>query len=218
MPWSTKGGLADILDGKAMPRPHPISGTRTDCDELTGTTDTDIIPRGAEANAWIGEELAALPGAMSALGMLSLGDQSGVTVEFPFTNSMPAVAAVGLGLEPAGRTAMAQMLTVAHPEYGQGLLSLLKLPAGRPGKDAGEVANDLKVAELDGSTGFPAWGAWTVRGGDDPVVTHARFMPNAYARPGLATTAMNYDYLRSQWAQEQLVPVGIIEAVRAGHR
>jgi len=43
-------------------------------------------------------------------------------------------------------------------------------------------------------------------------------MPNAYARPGLATTAMHYDYLRSQWAQEQLVPAAIVEAVRAGRR
>jgi len=66
--------------------------------------------------------------------------------------------------------------------------------------------------------GFPSWGAWTVRGGDDPAVTHARFMPNAYARPDLATTAMHYDYLRSQWAQEKLVPADIVEAVRAGRR
>ena len=113
---------------------------------------------------------------------------------------------------------MAQMLTVAHPEYGQGLLSLLQLPAGMTGKDAGEVANDLNLAELNDGIGFPSWGAWTVRGGDDPAVTHARFMPNAYARRGLATTAMQYDYLRSQWAQEQLVPADIVEAVRAGRR
>ena len=191
---------------------------RTDYDELIGTTDMEIIPRGAEANAWIGAELAALPDAMGALGMLSLGDKSGVTVEFPFTSSMPAVVAVGMGREPAGRTAMAQMLTVAHPEYGQGLLSLLQLPAGRPDKSVREVANDLNVAELNDGVGFPSWGAWTVRSGDDPAVTHARFMPNAYARPGLATTAMHYDYLRSQWAQEQLVPADIVEAVRAGRR
>ncbi|NQW73817.1 MAG: hypothetical protein HQ453_13910 [Actinobacteria bacterium] len=80
------------------------------------------------------------------------------------------------------------------------------------------MANDLNVAELNDGVGFPSWGAWTVRGGDDPAVTHARFMPNAYARPGLATTAMHYDYLRSQWAQEQLVPADIVEAVRAGRR
>ena len=213
-----QGGLAEILNATAMPRPHPIAGTRTDYDELIGTTDMEIIPRGAEANAWIGAELAALPDAMGALGMLSLGDKSGVTVEFPFTSSMPAVVAVGMGREPAGRTAMAQMLTVAHPEYGQGLLSLLQLPAGRPDKNAGEVANDLNLTELNDGIGFPSWGAWTVRGGDDPAVTHARFMPNAYARPGLATTAMHYDYLRSQWAQEQLVPADIVEAVRAGRR
>ena len=113
---------------------------------------------------------------------------------------------------------MAQMLSVALPEYGQGLLSLLQLPAGRPDKNAGEVANDLNLTELNDGIGFPSWGAWTVRGGDDPAVTHARFMPNAYARPGLATTAMHYDYLRSQWAQEQLVPADIVEAVRAGRR
>ena len=95
---------------------------------------------------------------------------------------------------------------------------MLQLPAGMTGKDAGEVANDLNLAELDDSVGFPSWGAWTVRSGDDPAVTHARFMPNAYARPGLATTAMHYDYLRSQWAQEQLVPTDIVEAVRAGRR
>ena len=213
-----QGGLAEILDGKPLPLPHPISGMRTDYDELIGTTDMEIIPRGAEANAWIGAELAALPDAMGALGMLSLGDKSGVTVEFPFTSSMPAVVAVGMGREPAGRTAMAQMLTVAHPEYGQGLLSLLQLPDGMTGQDAGEVANDLNLAELDDSVGFPSWGAWTVRGGDDPAVTHARFMPNAYARRGLATTAMQYDYLRSQWAQEQLVPADIVEAVRSGRR
>ena len=95
---------------------------------------------------------------------------------------------------------------------------MLQLPAGMTGKDAGEVANDLNLAELDDSVGFPSWGAWTVRSGDDPAVTHARFMPNAYARPGLATTALHYDYLRSQWAQEQLVPADIVEAVRAGRR
>ena len=86
------------------------------------------------------------------------------------------------------------------------------------GKDAGEVANDLNLAELDDSVGFPSWGAWTVRSGDDPAVTHARFMPNAYARPGLATTAIHYDYLQSQWAQEQLAPTDIVEAVRSGRR
>ena len=106
----------------------------------------EIIPRGAEANAWIGAELAALPDAMGALGMLSLSDESAVTVNFPFTSSLPAVVAVGIGREPAGATAMAQMLAVAHPEYGQGLLSLLQMPAGMTGKDAGEVANDLNLA------------------------------------------------------------------------
>lgn len=213
-----QGGLSSILGGKATPTPHPISGMRADYDEMISTTQSVIVPRGAEANAWIGEELAALPQSLNSAGMFSLGDESGVTVEFPFTSSLPSLVAAELGREPVGRTAMAQMLAVAHPEYGQGLLTLLQIPPGTTEGSATKIANDLNLAELNDSTGFPAWGAWTVRGGDDPVLTHARFMPNAYARPGLATTAMNYDYLRSQWAQEFIVPADIVEAVRAGHR
>lgn len=212
-----QGTLNDALGGTAAFEPHPSSGMRPDADELIGVTDEQVIPAGAEPNAWAGQELAAIPGRFEQLGLLSTGDDNGITAEFPYTSCLPAAVALGLGREPTGQTAMAQVLALAHPSYGQGLLGLLHLPTGTDVEQTRRIANDLNLAERLEHTGVPAWGAWTVQG-DRNTVTHARFIPNAYRRPGLATTLAMYDYLRSQWAQERLLPPQVVDDVRAGLR
>lgn len=213
-----QGALAEVLRGRPGVFPHPVSGVREDYDELVGTTDEIVVPRGSEPNAYSGDEFNETVNTLVARNLFATGDDHGLTVELPWSSGVPAAVASMVGKASQGRTAMMQVLRQQHPGYGTGLLCLLFLPELLSTKEARVRANALNRAELVELTGFPSLGAWTARdadGGESRVV-HATFLPNAYARPGMVQAVASFGYMRSQWAQERLLPADVVERVRSG--
>ena len=212
-----QGDIVGLLGGKPAFEPHPQSGMRMTSDALTQVTDQEVIPAGAKGNAFVGSDFASISEHGGPFELYSTADDQGCTAEFPFSSSIPPALASALGRKPMGLTAMAQMMAMRHPGYGQGLTGLLHVPEdGSPAKIR-ETANRLNLLEFTMGTGFPAWGAWTTQG-DRGTLTHASFIPNAYARKGLPSFLMWVEYLRSQWAQEVLLPQEVVKQVRAGAR
>ena len=184
---------------------------------VLGFTDSVVIPKGAEPCAWSDDEFGSVLSFMEQMGLAANGGD-GLTVEFPFTSSMPAMVQAALDAHPGGQTALyVQKTNSPHPGYGNGLFSRLQLPLSVDPETDRKLTNALNKAELVGFTGTPAWGAWCT-GGTSGGVNHVAFLPNLMHRPGLVETVSYYDYMRSQWAQEQLLPDELVRDVRAGRR
>jgi hypothetical protein len=49
-------GIVDIVQGSSAVEPHPVTGARSDYDEMLGFTDNVVIPKGAEPCAWHDDE------------------------------------------------------------------------------------------------------------------------------------------------------------------
>jgi hypothetical protein len=210
------GDLAEVLRGRPVRSGHPRTGVREDYDDLIDGTELEVKPSGRQHNRFHGPDLEDIAERLMSRDLFSTGTEAGLSAEFPYTSPVPGLVALAMGLPRSGATAMMQMLAQAHPGYGNGLLTLLYLPERATPRVALRRANDLNLAELSGQVGVPSWGAWTSHPQDSALTVHTAFLPNTFALPGLAGAVANYTYMRSQWAQERLVPAATVAAVRAG--
>lgn len=207
--------LATALEGDA-------SAARDDEDDLLNVSEQVVIPAGLQPQRWDGEELVSMSEQWGSAGLMANGDETGLTVEFPYSSSVSALvrASIGLGgmpgrVTPASTSLYNQHLDNPHPRYGNGLFALLRMPDVFDEEDGLEQANELNAAELLETTGFPSWGSWCTLEGS---LAHVAFFPNLIARPGLLTTVNFYALSRSQWVQEKLLPLDLVREVRAGDR
>jgi len=207
--------MATALEGDA-------SAARDDEDDLLNVSEQVVIPAGLQPQRWDGEELVSMSEQWGSAGLMANGDETSLTVEFPYSSSMSAIvlASIGLGgmpgrVTPASTSFYYQYLDT-HPRYGNGLWALLRMPDFFDEEDGLEQANELNVAELLETTGFPSWGSWCCT--PEGSLGHLAFFPNLIARPGLLTTVNFYALSRSQWAQEKLLPLDLVREVRAGDR
>jgi len=196
--------LAKMLQARRAIRPHPMSGERSDFDDLFDFTDLAIVPIGAEANRYTGENYQQLADWYGGFELLASASNVGVTVEFPFTGGTPGVVLrmVGINLR---MTSMLQLGDGPHPGYGNGLVSVLKLPIEANAEEASRLAGRLNTLEASSLTGFMSFGAWcsdVEREGNG--LAHCTFWPNAFADPGVASVVMKHEAFRSQWARDVL--------------
>jgi len=204
--------LATALEGDA-------SAARDDEDDLMNVSEQVVIPAGLQPQRWDGEELVSMSEQWGSAGLMANGDETGLTVEFPYSSSMSTILRVSMDLGMSGGTGSTslynQHLDNPHPRYGNGLFALLRMPDVFDEEDGLAQANELNAAELLETTGFPSWGSWCTLEGS---LAHVAFFPNLIARPGLLTTVNFYALSRSQWVQEKLLPLDLVREVRAGER
>ena len=134
--------------------PHPITGERSDFDEMLGFTDSYVIPKGAEPCAWNDDEFTSVLAFMEQMGFFANGG-AGFAVEYPFTSSMPATVQAGLDTHPGGQTALYQQLTNSpHPGYGQGCSagSSSRSATTRDGPSTHERTQQGRTTRLHGHT------------------------------------------------------------------
>ena len=212
-------GLAKLSEGLASILAGAAAADRDDEDDLLRASEQVVIPGGAEAQRWDGEELEAMGRQWEQGGLMSMADETGLTVEFPYSSSVPMLMRMMTDLGATGgggsTSLYNQQLDNPHPSYGNGLFTLLRIPDAFDEDEALEHANALNMAELLETTGFPNWGSWCTMEG---ALCHVAFIPNVIARPGLISTINFYALSRSQWVQERLLPLDLVREVRAGDR
>lgn len=202
--------LAELC-GSADSPAHPVSGIRADFDELIGFTDTQILPAGQQASRWgdsDGDEFAQM---LANAGNTPHRSGASLTAHFPFLDVPVEDAHSTLILEP--RT--------EHPNYGSGLLALVKLPAVMPTDLAVQVGGALNIAEFKDfePAGRAAIGAWCAMpvGKDETEtssIAHDLFLPNYFHGPGWTTYLGVLGAQQSAWGAEQIVSV--IESLPTG--
>jgi len=210
----------DLLEAfDALPRvvPHPLSGLRTDMDELIFYPLT-LSSHPKVQNMW--NTIGVLDALEMFLqqGLFSNGDETGLTTEFPFASDVPASMQAGLGFGAGGMTSLyRQTLDDPHPFMGAGLSSRLRLPPHFERDTIAVLANGLNWAEANEMTGFPSWGAWTsLLSPEAGELDHVFHSPGAMARWGLASVIGFSSGLRSMWAQERLLDEELVASVRRG--
>lgn len=209
--------LADTLGGSLNTVAHPQSGVRQDYDEMMTFPETQVLPAGEGSNRWRDGELEFLAGYLADNGFgISTGSADGLSVEFPLARNdvekyvrLRSHFATGgdFGDDPIAPffsmpTALAQLLCLSHPLYGNGLLRLLRFPV-RTSADALSFANDFNIGEYRGLTAVPAVGAWCA---DDEGLVQTAFVPNYYRQDWVARNLAFWSGARTQWAFEALAP------------
>jgi hypothetical protein len=178
-------GLAELLGGQVAASCHPQSGPRHVPDDMLGVLTSMVIPEGAGPSAFPGPYFEQAREMMEQNCFLATGDESALTVEFPFGDF----------------TSLCQMQTKEeHPWLGRGLLVRLTLPTGR-GDDAerAEQALYLNGRELQELTRAHFLGSWCP---SSHGLTYVTFFPNYWSRafPGFVPLAAMGTRNRAHWA------------------
>jgi hypothetical protein len=207
--------LEEMLESSPTRSPHPSSGQRTDFDELLAFPD-EIQAKSETANMWERYGLESSLNYFRQIGLVTTGDDTHVTTEFPYTAAESAMIRVALGEVPhadSGSTALyTQDAAAEHPFIGVGLLSVLRLPHSLDIEEAAVLTNGLNWAEANEMTGIPAWGAWCPMnsGAETADLNHTFFSPGIAGKEGLAGTIGFYAGLRTRWALERLLSDDLI--------
>lgn len=181
--------------------------------------------------AW-SRELSAMPALWRDQGFLAAGDESGARVEFPFAGTLPATfdlrfprvsAETGYSASTSGTGCRFQQSVLSdHQRYGAGLLSQLTLPLQLDRALVSVLADALNRAEADSLTSFNSWGTWAPVADDDSGrlhLGHRSFLPaSLFDQPNIVRGLNQWALDRSRWAQEQLLPLDAVRAVRSGER
>jgi hypothetical protein len=179
--------LAGVVGGAPDRSAHPKSGERPSMDDMLLFTEQIVVPAGGSPSHWVGSEMAELSDRwVSRFVVLALGDENGLTQEFPFLQS----------------TSLLQATTnEPHPALGNGMLLRLSLPEHVSDSEGPAWANNMNRLELDRLTRTNLLGSWAVV---NNTPTFVAFYPNA-ARLGdgfLTNIVMNATG-RAKWIAEE---------------
>lgn len=175
-------GFAEMVNGVPAATVHPTSGERPEMDEILNVAQL-IVQDGKEPSRFIGPRMAGIDDFLVQMNLSGSADDTDLTFEVPFQGETPAVVLAAEGGDQL-QTALVQAFTdVAHPEAGNGLLMLLRLPISPVATDAPLIANALNAAEAQGESQAHLLGAWCADPTmiDGRTVTYCCFVPNLLA-------------------------------------
>jgi hypothetical protein len=153
--------LAEATGSRPWATQHPTSGRRPEPDDMLNALG-EVVRNGEFESRWSGEDmLAALEVFQGAPNVvLATGDDDGMSVEFPFQ----------------AETSLLQALTDApHPQLGNGVLTLLRLPVHGNDHEASRHALRLNQRELSTATRSHFLGSWCT---DEGAPVFTAFYPN----------------------------------------
>lgn len=175
-------GFAELTNGVPAATMHPASGQRPEMDEILNVVQL-VVHEGREPSRFTGARMAGIGDFLVQMNLFGSADETDLTVEVPFWGEAPAVALSAEGGDQL-QTALVQAFTdVAHPEAGNGLLMLMRLPISPVATDAPLIANALNAAEAQGESQAHLLGAWCADPtmSDGRTVTYCGFVPNLLA-------------------------------------
>jgi hypothetical protein len=188
------GACAEMLAGTPDTSCHPSSGVRFTHDDMLNLIDAVYRPRGQEPSQWVSSgEFEQIPLMLSKYGFFSTGGKDGLSAELSFGNETALITADG---------------DQPHPQLGNGVLLLLKLPVTLSASMAAWVATELNATDVNNFAGAHLMGAWcsteVSRGRHIPVF--ASFVPNILFRPGLLLTLILSLGQKARWARTEIAP------------
>lgn len=195
------GFLAEQCRGVAAATTHPTSGERPDMDDLLNVPVT-IADEGSEPSRFAGPRMERAGRFLERMGFFGSADPTGLTCQIPFTGREPASAPAGV---PAPQLSLVQVFTdVPHPELGNGMLVVMRLPIHAETYVAALQANELNVAEVQGDSQNQLLGAWCPDPTSAAALAFCCFVPNALASWVRVENLLSYQGGRSVFAAERL--------------
>lgn len=197
-------GLADLLRGKVAASSHPVSGQRSQPDDMLKAPEQLIATAGKESSRFVGPLTQGLQATLREQLYLGSAAEDCMTCEVPFTGSTPAMAEIGLGLEPhmPSETCLVQIFSdIEHPDFGHGALVTMRVPKIFPEEQAAAVANRLNLFEATTAMPTHLLGAWCV----DPTaevktrIAFNAFLPNILAGKYLLDNMLLCQAVRSHY-------------------
>ena len=200
--------LADEFSGRPMRAPHPISGVRTDADELAYFVQN--VPPSDDHQGRFAEDASSVnfrqwPGYVHQAPNDHPG---GSQAELAFYYDVPAMATNKLGWL-LGTSLIQLDGNTDHPALGNGMTIRLSIPDLEPFPPhfAAIAAETMNAREACEPTGFSFMGAWWAerREGSDESrydLRFSQFVPSYFYDPGVATWAAWNMTLRNWWLAE----------------
>jgi hypothetical protein len=177
--------LAGGLGARVAVSAHPHRGARPQPGDTLHVLQATAMPQGAGPSQFPGTHFLTALQLMEQGGFLATGDESALTVEFPFGDS----------------TSLCQLTTEdRHPWLGAGLRTRLCLRLAAADEAARvEQALTLNGAELRTLTRTPFLGSWCP---DTYGLSYVTFFPNCWSGPcpGFAPQAAIGSWQRARWA------------------
>ena len=182
--------FADLTGGVPAASNHPLGGERAEMDDLLNVPEEAIAPAGAQPSHFIGAHFQHVEQFLRQMQFLGSADSDGLTCEVPFSGSTPSVVVADSNQL---QTSLIQMFTDApHPEAGNGLLCIMRLPYSADPQHIAEQANYLNLVESRGDTGTLLLGAWCPDPSSDTTLAFCQFVPNFLATRVLVENLISY--------------------------
>lgn len=192
--------LAKIVDGQVEKSAHPKSGVRRIGDSMLSVVNDVFQPQGARRSAWANsQEFSQIRDLANQSNWFSMGDDNGLTAEYPFGNS----------------TAMLQIKAdEEHPILGSGVGMFLHLPLWSKLNKAAEVACSLNRGELSGGTMMHLTGSWCLKEiSGQYLPAFAQFIPSALYQPGILLNFALPMMTRARWVSSLFNPGEKVDAI-----
>lgn len=190
--------MAEVTGGVAAASDHPSGRHRPDMDDLLNLPERVIAPEGTKPSQFVGSHFQRAEAFLHQMRFVGTVDSGRLSCEVPFSGSTPAMF-----IEPGGtlQTSFVDMFTdTTHPEAGNGLLCLMKIPYKA---DPERIAVDANRLNLWESTGEPATfllGAWCPDQLSETTLAFCAFVPNLLAKYVLIENLLSYMTNRSRRA------------------
>lgn len=176
-------GLAEMTGGVPAASNHPSSGQRSDMDDILGVTQV-VVQEGQQPSRFTGAKMEGVGRFLVDMSFLGSSDAAGLTCEVPFFSNAPA-AMLSTERGDTLQTSLVQVFTDApHPEAGNGVLTILRLPLSPDPQAVGAIANRLNLVQAQGESMAPLLGSWCPDPSDRAgrTVAFCCFVPNMLSR------------------------------------
>lgn len=176
-------GFAEMTGGAPAVSNHPSSGQRPDMDDILGIPQV-VVQEGQSPSRFAGPKMDGVSRFLVDMNFPGSADSTGLMCEVPFFSNTPALTSSpdrGDSLQ----TSLVQVFTgVPHPEAGNGVLTILRLPISPDADAVVAIANQLNNYEVRGDSMAHLLGAWCPDPADPDgkTVAFCCFVPNMLAR------------------------------------
>lgn len=195
--------LASATGGAPAASNHPLNGERPATDDMLNLPAAVVVPEGAKPSQFTGQAFARVGDFMRHSLFPGFADDDGLTCEVPFSGHTPSAIITEADQR---QTSLVQMYTdVPHPEAGNGLFCIMRLPYNADPRNVATQANRLNLTESRGDTGTSLLGAWCPDPSSDTTLAYCQFVPNLLARLILVENLLSYMASLSRLAASQLV-------------
>lgn len=193
--------LARACGGQPAASNHPSNGRRDERDDILNMPSHVLVPEGGYPSRFTGPGMANASDFLVQMNFLGSADATGLTCEVPFTRNEPMAVTSMAGGDQL-HTSLVQIFTdVAHPEAGNGLFTLMKLPVSPNPQDIPSIANALNAAEAGGLSLSHLLGAWCPDPTSDRTLAFCSFVPNMLSHLVRVENIVWDQSVRSQFAR-----------------